>query len=322
MVHRITPYPAATAEATAPVAERDPLGPANEDSRSATRLLRAVRRTGWAAGIDAGDVRIDRGSLVPLYVQIRRRLLSLIANWPDPARRFHTDEELCRMFGVARMTVRAAIKEFVEAGLLVRSRGAGTMVAIDKVDEHVSPEMDFIDQWAHRGRPLSLEIRRFQAAPVPVPFAQALGLAAGTPVMSIERLRSAGPVPVSLDFRYVRMSAAAAMTEAAAGRGSLLELLQSVTPLSHAEMSIEAGTADGDIADILELMPGDPVLVRALVYMDRDDRAVMAGISYYRSDQSGYSIRVPLSAREADGRAGDGQWGRIVEFSQTMGRTE
>lgn len=322
MTHRFTFHPTATAEATASTSERGSLGPADVDSRSATRLLRAVRRTGWAAGINAGDVRIDRNSMIPLYVQIRRRLLSLIANWPDPGRRFHTDEELCRMFGVARMTVRSAIKEFVEAGLLVRSRGAGTIVAIDKVDEHVSPEMDFIDQWAHRGRPLSLAIRRFEEVSVPEAFAQALGLEVDTPVMLIERLRLAGSIPVSLDFRYVHMSAAATMNETTVGRGSLLELLQDVTPLSHADMTIEAGTADGDIADILELMPGDPVLVRALLYMDKDDQAVMGGISYYRSDQGGYSIRVPMSAREAGCRAEDGHWGRIAEFSQTIGRTE
>jgi GntR family transcriptional regulator len=292
-----------------------------EDKRSATQLLRAIRRTGWAAGRSVGEQGIDRSSPVPLYVQIRRRLLSLIAEWPDPLRRFHTDEELCRMFGVARMTVRAAIKEFVDAGLLVRTRGAGTMVAIDKVDEHVSPEMDFIDQWAHRGRPLSLSIRRYEVVGAPDAFAQALGIAADTPVLAIERLRSAGAVPVSLDFRYVDTAAAAQITEDAAGRRSLLELLQSVTPLSHADMTIEAGAADSEIADILDLMPGDPVLVRGLVYMDKCDRAVMAGVSYYRSDQSGYSIHVPLSPRDT-ARAEDGQWGQIVELSQTLGRTD
>ena len=271
-----------------------------QENRSATRLLRAARRTGWSAATLVDEALIDRASPVPLYVQIRRRLLSMIASWPDPARRFPTDEELCEKFGVARMTVRAAIKEFVDAGLLVRTRGLGTIVAIDKVDEHMSPAMDFIDQWAHSGRPLSLHIRALGEVGAPEAFAQVMGLPPGSSVMHIERIRTAGAIPVSLDHRYLRLDAATHITKKSAGAGSLLDLIQEAVPLSHADMTVEAGSVEDGVADVLDLMPGDPMLVRGLVYMDMHDRPVMAGISYYRPDQSGYSIRLPLSSRGAE----------------------
>lgn len=293
----------------------------------AIQLIHDVRRSGWLSAGEEGPEPLDRRSPVPLYVQIRRRLLNLIASWPDPAKRFYTDDELCQQFGVARMTVRAAIREFVDEGLLTRVRGAGTFVAFEKVDEHFNPRMDFIDQWATRGRPLALDIRRLETVPAPAPFATALGIAAGAPVLFVERLRSTGPVPVSIDYRYILPDAGKHITEAAARERSLLELLARAVDLDHADMTIEAGVAEGATGETLELMRGDPVLLRGLVYTDTGGRVVMAGISFYRPDQTAYSIRVPLAGLTSSpvdnpGLGGNeddkSEWGRLVHIRQEI----
>ena len=53
----------------------------------------------------------------------------------------------------------------------------------------------------------------------------------------------------------------------------------------------------------------------------------MAGVSYYRHDQSGYSIRVPLNAGETGSGAAAERavaagpaWGRMVQVKQILGR--
>lgn len=294
----------------------------------ATLLIKAIDRSDWTPEASAAAGPVDRNSPVPLYVQIRRRLLALIASWPDPRRRFFTDDELCQMFGVARMTVRTALKEFVDKGLLVRARGAGTYVSVRKVEEHFSPRMDFIDQWAIHGRPLNLDVRTFDVVPAPAAFAEALGLDADTPVLLVERLRSAGGVPVSIDYRYILRAAATAMTPDTARQQSLLDLLAGTVELDYADMTIEATRAKGSICDLLELLPGDPVLVRGLIYYASDEQPIMAGVSYYRHDQSGYSIRVPLKAGtthpddavERSNETGNTAWGRLIHVKQVFGR--
>jgi DNA-binding GntR family transcriptional regulator len=50
---------------------------------------------------------LDRGSPLPLFLQIRQFLLGDIYAWPDKALQFPTDDALARRFGVSRMTVRA-----------------------------------------------------------------------------------------------------------------------------------------------------------------------------------------------------------------------
>jgi DNA-binding GntR family transcriptional regulator len=292
-------------------------------------LISAVGQLQRDREASAATSAVDRSSTVPLYVQIRRRLLSLVAGWPDPRQRFYTDDELCRMFGVARMTVRAAISEFVDNGLLVRTRGAGTYVSFRRVEERFSPSMDFMDQWAIHGRPLTLEVRAFDVVRAPDAFAAAMGLPSGAPLLLVERMRSAGGAPVSIDYRYIVPEVASAVTRESAGRHSLLDLLATAVELDHADMTIEAAHAMGAICDLLELMPGDPVLVRGLIYYDTGERPVMAGVSYYRHDQSGYSIRVPLKtpASEHDAStkrsaSGGPAWGRLVHVKQILGHAD
>lgn len=241
-----------------------------------------------------GRLTVDRDSPLPLYVQIKRRLLSLVATWDDPARRFYTDEELCELFGTSRATARQAVRELVHEGLLRRVRGVGTFVTIRKVSEHIDPKMNFVDQWATHGRPLRMEVRRFEMLPCPVEVAGLLRLAPGDDVLYIERLRYARLVPVSVDYRYLTPPASRGLRRADVRRGSLLDCLRRNVELSHGDLRMEAALAEGDEADLLELMAGDPVMVRTLVYYDGDDDPVMAGHSIYRADQVRYSMRVRL----------------------------
>ena len=56
--------------------------------------------------------------------ELRKRL-----NAMRPGERFPSEPELCREFGVARMTVNKVVTELVRDGRLVRERGRGSFVA-------------------------------------------------------------------------------------------------------------------------------------------------------------------------------------------------
>ncbi len=257
---------------------------------------------------------LDRESPLPIYVQIKRRLLSLIASWDRMDHRFYTDDELCRLFGVSRMTVRQAVQELVATGLLARSRGRGTAVVGQKIDEHFGPKMDFIDQWATHGRSLKLELLEFDQRPCPTSITPLLEVAPKAPVRYVERLRFAGGIPISWDKRYLTLDASRGLTRADVKSRSLLDVINANTPFDHGDIRIEAALARGDDAEWLQLLPGDPVLVREAVYADRTGRPAMAGHSIYRADQARYSMRVPLSGSAESEVQGRGEWGAVVEF--------
>jgi GntR family transcriptional regulator len=237
---------------------------------------------------------LDRASPLPLYAQIKQRLLALIATWDERDDRFFTDEQLCQRFAVSRLTVRQAVQSLVEDGFLARARGSGTVVRRAKIEEHFSPRMNFLDEWEQRGLKMRAEVLAFARIAAPDPVATALGLRRGARVRHIRRRRLAGQVPVSIDDRYLPLERAAGLTERDVETRSLLDVLWAQVQLDHCDQQIEALTADGEMVGLLSLTPGAALLARRLTYFDQDQRPVMTGRSFHRADLVRYAVQITL----------------------------
>lgn len=240
------------------------------------------------------DTPLDRSSPLPLYAQIKQRLIGLIVHWDQPDRRFYSDEQLCASFCVSRDTVRQALAELVQEGLLTRSRGLGTFVSVRKLEERFEPGMDFMRQWASNGTPIQSTLLVFERRAADNQVAAALGLHAGALVLFIKRTRTAARVPVAIDHRYLPAELVADWDESCA-RGSPLHLLWERVELRRGEFAIEAGVAGPEEVEYLHLAVGAPVLIRTLRYRDASGRLVMSGHTIHRADLFRYSLNVPLS---------------------------
>lgn len=259
--------------------------------------MKAKRASGTASEAAA----LDRASPIPLYVQVRNRLLAMVGGWTDPEKRFFSDEELTGMFGVSRATVRQALAELVEAGVLRRTRGRGTAVSLRKVEEKLTPGMNIRSQWEAEGRPITASVLVFERVGASAAVAEALGIADGAPVLFVKRVRATAIAPVAIDWRYLPAWIGEGLERADAS-SSLLHNLWRKVDLDHSELTIEAALSGPEEMELLHLPACSPVLVRHLVYFDRAGRRVMAGQSIHRADLMRYSVRVDLS-REDNGRA-------------------
>lgn len=237
---------------------------------------------------------IDRESPLPLYAQVKRRLQPRILSWPLESDRFHTDEELCDLFGVSRATVRKALAELEGEGLLQRRQGFGTFVNRKKIEESFSAQADFSDQWAESGRSLSVELLQLAYRPCPASFAETLGLPAGEEVLYIERFRVTGAMRIAWDRRYIPKSVAQGIPRKAFNSVSLLAVLGRKIQFDRGETQIESALAGDEYAERLQLMPNDPVLIRHMAYFSTEQLPVMAGVSVYRADQVRYKVSIPM----------------------------
>lgn len=243
---------------------------------------------------------LDRDSPLPLYAQVGRRLKAMISSGEHPADRFHSEGELCAMFGVSRATVRQALGTLADEGWLNRRRGRGTSVNREKFDEAFGPQMNFLDQWAHGGRPLAFDLRRFQIGPCPRGTAAWLLVETGTPVLCIERLRLEDGCPVSYDYRYIHPDLAACVNREEASSQSLLVLLGRHVRLARGENKVEAALAGALGARRLGMRPSDPMMIREMVYFDDDEVPAMAGRSLYRADKVRCAFTVDLTPGDGE----------------------
>jgi GntR family transcriptional regulator len=237
---------------------------------------------------------LDRTSPIPLYVQVRNRLLAMVGGWSDPEERFYSDDELTAMFDVSRATVREALTELVEAGVLRRRRGHGTVVSLRKVAEKLGVGSHIGSQWDSGDMPVDTVLLAFERIAAPADAARALGVPAGTELLFVKRLRTTPIAPVSIDWRYLPLWAAEGIGRDQ-GTQPLINLIWRRIDLAHSDLTIEAALSGPEEMELLHLPAKSPILVRHLVYFDRQGRAAMAGKSIHRADLMRYSVRVDQS---------------------------
>ena len=84
--------------------------------------------------------RLDKESAVPLYEQLKLSLSKKIEEHVlQEGERLPSEAELCAEFDVSRITVRRAVDELVEEGVLERRQGKGKFVASSRMSVQMMP---------------------------------------------------------------------------------------------------------------------------------------------------------------------------------------
>jgi GntR family transcriptional regulator len=235
---------------------------------------------------------LDESSAQPLYQQLQRGLRAAIENRviaPDDA--LPPERDLAEMLNVSRITVRKAIDELVEEGLLIRKQGSGTFVS-NRVEKNFAKLTSFSEDMRARGRePRSVWLNR-AAGTVTPEESLTLRSSPGTPVWRFHRIRYADDAPMALEYATVL---AGCLTSVEEVETSLYEALEKTgnRPV-RALQRLRAVLLTAEQAKLLKAQERDAGLLVARVGYLKDGRAVEFSQSYYRGDI--YDFVAELSA--------------------------
>src|SRR2546429_1812062 len=136
----------------------------------------------------SGPITIDRTSPVPLYFQLAQHFESAIRSGAlKVGARLENEVQLAEMLGLSRPTVRAAFLYLANKGLVVRKRGAGTVVANERIDRNVELT-SLYDDLVASGRMPATRVLKAEVSHASDQVAQALQVPERTLVMSLERI--------------------------------------------------------------------------------------------------------------------------------------
>jgi GntR family transcriptional regulator len=201
-----------------------------------------------------------------LLEQIQGR--SLLPGDPLPS-----EEELQRRFGVSRSVVRQALASLADRGMIHRQRGRGSVVAAaPTLRRDIQRAGGLGEQAAERGQSLSTAVLSVEQGVPPQPARVALDT---TNTWKIERLRCLEQIPVVFVRTWVSRDLFPNLTEEQLEGTSLLALLrdQGHTPVGGPRQ-VQAVPADSDVARLLEVRAGDPLLLLEGVTMDAHGHAL------------------------------------------------
>jgi DNA-binding GntR family transcriptional regulator len=241
------------------------------------------------------DLTLDRRSPVPLYYQVSQQLEEAIASGAiKPGDRIDTEVEISERYGLSRPTVRQAIQELVNKGLLVRRRGVGTQVVHSQLRRPVELTSLYDDLARARHQPRT-KVLALEHVPAESNVGTALGLPEGTDVQFLERLRSDGDQPLALMRNWIPFSAATLDRETLESTGLYEVMRRNGVQLRVANQRIGAKAATAGEARLLEIRAGAPLLTMQRTTFDDAGRAVEYAEHSYRSDS--YSFETTLVDR-------------------------
>jgi GntR family transcriptional regulator len=202
-----------------------------------------------------------------------------------------SERELARIHKVSLMTARHALVGLEREGIVERRRGAGTFVAGPKI--HFNKLMSYTEHMSSRGLTPQSRVLVAKIVEQEAEVDARLGLPTASPLVKIERLRLTSEDPFALETCYLPASEFAGLVDAPLGRSSLFGILQHDygVELAYADEEVDATAAEAQIAELLQVPQGSPVLrIRQVIYSTKG-KATIYGVGLYRSERHRLFIR-------------------------------
>jgi DNA-binding GntR family transcriptional regulator len=235
---------------------------------------------------------LDRSGPMPLYFQVASRLEAAIRDGRmPPGSRLENEIALGERLGLSRPTIRRAIQDLVDKGLLVRRRGIGTQVVHGPVTRKVELTSLYDDLQQGSQQPATKLLDRSEVA-ADERVAEALGVPVGTEVLHMRRLRFAEDVPMAVLENYLPPEFLDITADDLATTGLYQLLRARGVTMRVAKQRIGARSARPDESDLLEIDREGAVLTMSRTAYDASGRAVEYGVHCYRPDR--YSFEITL----------------------------
>jgi len=237
---------------------------------------------------------MDRSGPIPLYHQVATRIESAILSGDlPPGARLENEIALGQRLGLSRPTIRRAIQDVVDKGLLVRRRGVGTQVVHGQLSRKVELTSLYEDL-ARSGKRPSTTLLSHRIVAADEKMAEILTVRLESPVLHLRRLRYADGVPIGVleNFLPEAFTAIGAAELESSGLYQVLRARNVTIRVAH--QRIGARTATAEEGRLLGFGHG-AVLTMDRTAFDDSGRAVEFGHHCYRPDL--YSFEVTLVDR-------------------------
>jgi len=200
----------------------------------------------------------------PLYQIVVESILSQVNSGQLQAnQRIPSEHELCQIYSVGRNTIRRAISELVNQGVLRTVPGVGTFVVEGMLEKTAEYLFGFTQEMQLLGKNVTSRVIEAKIIPADPFLSRRLQIQLGAEVVYLNRVRLMDDEPTAIERSYLPHELCPGILEYDFSVNSLYEILSSVYDKrpDHAEQVIEASLATPEVCKLLGLTPPAVVIV-------------------------------------------------------------
>jgi GntR family transcriptional regulator len=248
-------------------------------------------------------LKINKDSIVPLYFQLAEALREQIRSGIlQPGDALPSESELIQNFTISRGTVRQAFQLLSQEHLIERFPGRGSFVAGPKLSHDVGKAIGFFSRIAAEAglRPDAKVLEKQYGGCSPFVASQ-LQVGNQTDVLHLRRLRLINGEPWALEVSFFSGEIGASLRKEDLAK-SVYALIQDKLGMAIRESnnSIEADTASEDIAVLLGVAEGAPLLRVSRQVFGEAPTPFEYSVDYYRADRIQLALNVKFDQANID----------------------
>ena len=231
---------------------------------------------------------VNKASVIPIYYQIAQYFHNLIGqNKLLPGQAIPTENEICMMFGVSRMTVRRAISELVAEGMVYAQKGKGTFVSKPRLDNDGFNLNDFYKEMIQKGMQPQTKLLEVKIVKADDVLAEKLKIEHNTRCLFFRILITANDEPLVYEVKYTVYEKQKPILESELKDPSLSNLAAMHTDSlpSTSKRTLMVATTTEEEARILGVQADMPVFLMEQFIFDFNKRPIAWGKSIFRGDR-------------------------------------
>lgn len=238
-------------------------------------------------------------SITTKRAQVRQILERRIREELHAGDALESERELVNQLGVSRVTVRQAIGDLVDEGVLERTQGKGTFVTGPRVNSRLHL-MSFSREMRARGLEPRTDVLSATAVPADLQVADGLQVDVGEEVVRLERIRLADGTPMAHEVGWYPSRLFPGLLEHKLNFVYDLLADRYGIEATRGEQVVWAEAADAHRARILGIAKRAPLLVQERSTWS-DQTVFEYSISWYRADR--YRVHSTIRPQDEAERA-------------------
>ena len=208
-----------------------------------------------------------------------------------------SENKLAQMYNINRLTVRQALSELVEEGLVEKRRGKGTIIRHPKNIENLTELRGFTDEANMIGHLASSIVLENKLVDAPGIVMEKLKLPIGSKNVLLKRLRLLDNTPYAIEWSYINPAIdtrVLSVLEMDMSKLSLYKFFRDTLELKmqYADETLEVTAATSESAKLLSISLGSCIVLRRRFTYVYNERCVEYVQSLYRGDKYRFNVRL------------------------------